>query len=99
MLLLICQLTAASAESPIADIAFDLAEAKSARVEAGAIVVTGRKQSPRIEAILPTDPEPLLPRVEAGLFGNVRAAVETQQHMIGPGVASNRLMLSLKLPF
>lgn len=53
----------------------------------------------RLPPIAGRPPEPLLPKAEVGLFGDVRGAIENEAVTMPDGVQSNRLMLRMKVPF
>lgn len=89
---------AAAAQTPIAPIDYDLRRAPSVK-ETGAIVVTARRRSQRIDPAPPPDTEPPLGRAEMGLFGKVRANVHVASESFGNGTTSQRVMVGIKLPF
>ncbi len=75
---------------------FDLKKVKPS--EDGSIVVTGRRQSQRIERA-PISEEPPLGRAEIGLLGKARANVHLESQGMGGGATSNRVMVGIKMPF
>lgn len=53
----------------------------------------------RLPPLAPRPAEPLLPRAEFGIVGDIRGAVENESVELPGGVVSNRLMLRMKVPF
>jgi hypothetical protein len=86
-----------AANPPLVPIDFDLRKVP-ASIEDGAIVVTGRRKDFRVDR-LPDDTGPLLGRAETGLFGKVRADASVVRQEIAPGMVSQRIMVTIKLPF
>ncbi|WP_420144627.1 hypothetical protein [Sphingobium sp.] len=76
---------------------FDLKKVKPAP-DANAIVVTGRRQSQRVERA-PLNTEPPLGRAEFGLFGQAKGNVHVESRSFGNGTTSQRLMVGVKVPF
>ena len=98
-LLLIFQVEAFDAGRALENIPFDLGRVKSSVDHQGAIIVTGRRADHRLDNANPRPVEPLFPRAEMGLFGEVRASVDTEQVDMGQGVTSKRAMVRVKIPF
>ncbi len=91
------QSATAMADMPLLPIDFDL-RTVPASAQDGAIIVTGRRRDFRIER-LPDDMAPPLGRAETGLFGKVRADASVARQEIAPGMVSQRIMVTIKLPF
>lgn len=90
----------------VPDVAFDLRELPARAPDCDAttgdeIVVCGRSDSlkHRLPPLAPTPVEPLLPRAEFKLFGDVKGAIENEAVQMPGGVQSNRIMLRMKVPF
>ena len=98
-LLLMFQIEASNAGRVLANIPFDLGRVKSSVDLPGAIIVTGRRVEHRLKDSAPVQKEPIFPRAEMRLFGDVRASVDTEQADMGRGETSNRAMVKLKIPF
>ncbi|MDX3899620.1 MAG: hypothetical protein QHC40_03770 [Sphingobium sp.] len=86
-----------AAAVPIAPIDFDLKKAPPP--DNGAIVVTGRRLSQRVEREPEETGEPPLGRAEIGLFGKVRANVHVESQSFPNGSTSPRVMTGIKMPF
>ncbi len=82
---------------PIAPIDFDLRKAPP--TDSGAIVVTGRRLSQRVERQPEETGEPPIGRAEIGLFGKVRANVHAESESFSNGSTSQRVMIGIKMPF
>lgn len=95
MLRLIMALQSVGAHDIPAD--FDLKQVAPAK-DTGAIIVTARRQSQRIEPA-PVSTEPPLGRAEMGLFGRVKGNVHVESQGFGNGTTSQRVMVGIKLPF
>lgn len=89
--------------------AFDLRRLKESRAAATCaeatgdeIVVCARPDETvkhRVEVLPPTPVEPLLPKAEMKLFGDVIGTIENEAVQLPGGVQSNRLMVRMKIPF
>jgi hypothetical protein len=83
---------------------FDLARLKPSPVEcgsaapAGEIVVCARRRRHERVDNTPQATEPLLPRAEIELPGNVRLGAEAEARNVG-GFRSNAVMATVKIPF
>jgi hypothetical protein len=95
--LLMALQSASGATTPILPIDYDLRKAPAA-TDKGAIVVTGRRASQRIERE-PVSTEPPLGRAEMGLFGKVKGNVHVESQSFGNGSSANRAMVTIKVPF
>lgn len=76
---------------------FNLSKVKPSP-DPGAIIVTARRQSQRIERA-PLDTEPPLGRAEIGLFGDAKANLHVESQSFGNGTTSQRVMVGIKIPF
>jgi len=76
---------------------FDLAKVQPA-TDPSAIVVTGRRDSQRVERQPVTD-EPPLGRAEFGLLGKAKANIHVESAGMAGGATSQRVMVGIKLPF
>lgn len=65
------------------------------------ILVCGRRDANSRYRLKPLDTSRYEPnrRAETTLLGDLKAAAETEQKELAPGVTSNRIMFRLKLPF
>ena len=76
---------------------FDLKKVRPAP-DANAIIVTGRRQSQRVDRE-PISAEPPLGRAEMGLFADVKANLHVESQSFGNGTTSQRVMVGVKIPF
>ncbi len=95
---------AATLEAPA--IAFDLrdlAPAPGCRPAAGDEIVVcaapDRTLRHRLAPLPETPAQPLLPKAEFGIVGDLKGAIENEAVALPGGVSSNRIMLRMKLPF
>lgn len=66
----------------------------------GDIVVCGRTESPyRLKKLPDRAEEPILPKAETTLIGNVKVAAETEAATMLGGAQSKRAMIRFKIPF
>lgn len=83
-------------------IAFDLAKLKPgdacAAGTGGEIVVCARRRAPDYRVTGDTDAPDGMKRAEGRLFGQVHGSLHGEQNMVG-GFPSNRMMVTLTLPF
>ena len=65
------------------------------------VVCASPDDSPRhrLPPLAVREQEPLLPRAEFGIVGEIRGAVENEAVELPGGVVSNRIMLRMKVPF
>ena len=98
-LLLMFQVEASNAGRVLEPIPFDLGRVKSSVDLPGSIIVTGRRVEHRLRDSAPVEKEPLFPRAEMKLFGDVRASVDAEQVDMGRGETSKRAMVKIKIPF
>lgn len=91
------------AAASLPPIAFDLAKLRTAAdacasPDRGEIVVCARRRGPDDRITAEPDPPEAMPRAETRLFGQLRGGVRAQQQTVG-GFPSNRMMMTLTLPF
>jgi hypothetical protein len=99
-LLLVYQVASAIAGQGLGDVRFDLAAIKPPAATDDTIVVTGRRRGLGLRMTMTeSQKEPLLPKAEIGILGNVRASTEVEQSALANGAISNRVMVKVKVPF